>query len=94
MTQAILRYRDSIPELQGVLVTDAAARGPGIVLFPDARGIAGTRSHVRSGWPGLALSCWWPISTAAAGRLPTVRRRSELMVGLRAGTARLTRAGG
>jgi dienelactone hydrolase len=45
MKQTPLTYRDSVTELHGVLVADetAAGRRPGIVLFPDARGI-GTHS--------------------------------------------------
>lgn len=41
MNKRPLTYRDSVTELRGVLVADeTAGRRPGIVLFPDARGIS------------------------------------------------------
>ena len=43
MTTTTLDYRDAAAALKGIIVSDdkRAGRRPGIVLFPDARGIGG-----------------------------------------------------
>ena len=90
MTQAILRYRDSIAELQGVLVTDAAAtaRGPGIVLFPDARGIGSHAIACAERLAGLGLVVLVADLYGGGRTAPDVPQAIELMNGLRADTAR------
>ncbi|WFU43067.1 hypothetical protein QA640_11805 [Bradyrhizobium sp. CB82] len=54
MKKTVLGYRDRSSELQGTLVADdsAASHRPGVVLFPDARGI-GTHAVARAGEDAL-----------------------------------------
>ncbi|GLR91902.1 dienelactone hydrolase family protein [Bradyrhizobium iriomotense] len=90
MTRTILAYRDRAADLQGILVTDGAASTPrpGIVLFPDARGI-GTHAIARAeqlaalGFVVLVADLYGGGRTA-----PDVPRAIELMNGLRADTSR------
>ncbi|MCP3464345.1 MULTISPECIES: dienelactone hydrolase family protein [unclassified Bradyrhizobium] len=90
MKKTVLGYRDRASELQGILVTDesAASRRPGVVLFPDARGI-GTHAIARAeqltalGFVVLVGDLYGGGRTA-----PDVPQAIELMNGLRADTAR------
>jgi dienelactone hydrolase len=90
MTRTILTYRDSVATLQGVLVSGDAAvtPGPGVVLFPDARGIgthalACAERLVKLGVVVLVADLYGGGRTA-----PDVPQAIELMNGLRADTAR------
>jgi len=89
MNKTILKYRDSVTALQGLLVsTDAAGKRPGVLLFPDARGI-GTHSIACAerlaalGLVVLIADLYGEGKTAA-----DVPQAIELMNGLRADTAR------
>jgi dienelactone hydrolase len=90
MKKIVLGYRDRAFELQGILVTEdsAAGRRPGIVLFPDARGI-GTHATARAeqlaalGFVVLVADLYGGGRTA-----PEVLQAIELMSGLRADTSR------
>jgi dienelactone hydrolase len=90
VTQTPLAYRDSVAELQGVLVTGkaATARRPGIVLFPDARGI-GTHAIARAEQlAALGFVVLVPDLYGGARTASDVPQAIELMNGLRADTAR------
>ncbi|UFW47752.1 MULTISPECIES: dienelactone hydrolase family protein [Bradyrhizobium] len=90
MSTTILEYQDSAARLRGLLVADdsAAFRRPGIVLFPDARGI-GTQAIARAerlaalGFAVLVADLYGAGKTA-----PDVPQAIELMNALRADTAR------
>ncbi|MGY8665019.1 dienelactone hydrolase family protein [Bradyrhizobium sp. UFLA05-109] len=89
MKKTVLGYRDRASELQGILVADeAASLRPGVVLFPDARGI-GTHAIARAeqlaalGFVVLVADLYGNGKTA-----PDVPQAIELMNALRADTAR------
>jgi dienelactone hydrolase len=89
MKKSILRYHDRASELLGILVIGNSAPGqhPGIVLFPDARGI-GTHAIARAeqlaalGFVVLVADLYGDGKTA-----PDVPQAIELMNALRADTA-------
>lgn len=90
MNKTILEYRDGATALRGVLLTPGTASGrrPGIVLFPDARGI-GTHAIACAerlatlGFVVLVADLYGEGRTA-----PDVPQAIELMNALRADTAR------
>ncbi|MET4069438.1 dienelactone hydrolase [Bradyrhizobium sp. S3.2.6] len=90
MNKSTLEYRDSVAELRGVLVADGspAAKRPGIILFPDARGIgthatAQAEQLARLGFVVLVADLYGGGKTA-----PDVPQAIVLMNALRADTTR------
>jgi dienelactone hydrolase len=90
MKRTTLPYRDGTTDLQGVLVADDAISGrrPGIVLFPDARGIgthaiACAERLARLGFAVLVADLYGSGRTA-----PDVPEAVKLMNALRADEAR------
>lgn len=90
MNKASLEYRDSAAELRGVLVTDdsAAARRPGIILFPDARGIGSHAIACAEQLAGLGFVVLVADLYGGGRTAPDVPQAIELMNALRADTAR------
>jgi dienelactone hydrolase len=90
MKRTTLPYRDSTADLQGILVSGdtASGRRPGIVLFPDARGIgthaiACAERLARLGFVVLVADLYGGGRTA-----PDVPAAIDLMNALRADNAR------
>lgn len=90
MNKTSLEYRDSVAELRGTLVADdsTTSRRPGIILFPDARGVgshalACAERLARLGFAVLVADLYGGGRTA-----PDVPQAIELMNALRADTAR------
>lgn len=90
MTRTILTYRDSVAILQGVLVHDDAAitPGPGIILFPDARGIGSHALACAERLAGLGFVVLVADLYGGGRTAPDVPQAIELMNALRADTAR------
>lgn len=86
MTQTPLPYRDSTADLQGILVTDDATSGrrPGIVLFPDARGIGTHAIACAERLAGLGLAVLVADLYGGGRTAPDVPEAIKLMNELRA----------
>lgn len=89
MNKTILRYRDSITALQGLLIsTDTAGKRPGAVLFPDARGIGTHSIACAERLAALGIVVLIADLYGEGKTAPDVPQAIELMNGLRADTAR------
>ncbi|OAF11016.1 hypothetical protein AYJ54_08775 [Bradyrhizobium centrolobii] len=90
MNKASLEYRDSAAELRGVLVTDnsVAANRPGIILFPDARGIGTHAIACAERLAGLGFVVLVADLYGGGKTAPDVPQAIELMNALRADAAR------
>jgi dienelactone hydrolase len=90
MTQAVLAYRDSVADLQGILVTAGPARDrrPGIILFPDARGIGSHALACADRLAGLGFVVLVADLYGGGRTAPDVPQAIELMNALRADTKR------
>ncbi len=90
MNKDSLEYRDSAAELRGVLVADdsAAANRPGIILFPDARGIGSQAIACAERLAKLGFVVLVADLYGGGKTVPEVPQAIELMNALRANTAR------
>ncbi|WGD54436.1 dienelactone hydrolase family protein [Bradyrhizobium sp. CB1650] len=90
MNKTSLEYRDGAAELRGILVTDdsAAAKRPGIVLFPDARGIGTHAIACAERLAGLGFVVLVADLYGGGKTAPDVPQAIELMNALRADAAR------
>ncbi|MBR0718768.1 dienelactone hydrolase family protein [Bradyrhizobium liaoningense] len=90
MNKTILKYRDSVTALQGMLVSTDAASGkrPGVILFPDARGIGTHAIACAERLAALGLVVLVADLYGEGRTAPDVPQAHKLMNGLRADTAR------
>ncbi|TPQ29141.1 dienelactone hydrolase [Bradyrhizobium guangdongense] len=89
MNKTILSYRDGVTALQGLLVsTDATSRRPGVVLFPDARGIGTHSIACAERLAALGIVVLIADLYGEGKTAPDVPQAIELMNDLRADTAR------
>ncbi|MBR1166192.1 dienelactone hydrolase family protein [Bradyrhizobium sp. DASA03005] len=86
MTQTPFPYRDNTAELQGILVTDDATSGrrPGVVLFPDARGIGTHAIACAERLAGLGFAVLVADLYGGGRTAPDVAEAIKLMNELRA----------
>lgn len=89
MNKTTLEYRDSVAELQGILVTDGStpSQRPGVILFPDARGIGSHAIACAERLAALGLIVLVADLYGGGTTAPDVPRAIELMNALRAHTA-------
>lgn len=90
MNRTVFEYRDGAAELRGLLVTADAAAGkrPGVVLFPDARGIGTHSVACAERLAALGLVVLVADLYGDGRTAPDVPQAIELMNALRADTAR------
>lgn len=90
MNRTPLPYRDSTTDLQGILVADDSASGrrPGIVLFPDARGIGTHAIACAERLAGLGFVVLVADLYGGGRTAPDVPEAVKLMTALQSDNAR------